>query len=400
MSRNLWLVLGTAVVYGLATGVYEFVLPLFLRAQGISLQNLGIIFALAGAAVVLVRIYMGGLSDHWGRKRLYGWALAVCGGAAAITPLLPAVLWQLVLKTVRETAALTRETIHPIVLYEERRDGFLNLIGKFRGFEFLFQAGGTLLAGAIIGGMAVTEAGYRTALYTAGVALVLVALWWAIGFREQTRPAGAPVMRLRDLFTLDLHPNLKMLLISGIVFTFGMQLSHSFYLPLFFTERFGATAGATPKAVALVMALHRVTIALPLLLVGELRLRNLRAWYVWGLIAEGITMGGSALIPTFWLSASVFLLHDFIGAGIWVPIQALLIQRYSRDATRGIEVGKVLAWSSIGSIIGPLAAGALAARSPIYPFFFSGLFMALAAIPLLPLNHHAPAPAAEPEPVA
>jgi len=387
MNRNLWLVLGTAVFFGLATGVYEYIFPLFLQARKVSFEQMGMIFAVSGTVMVLVRIYMGGLSDRFGRKPMFATALAVCGLAIAAPPLLPGLLLQLVTKIFREIAALTRETIFPIVLYEEQRGAFLNFIGKFRGVEFMVQAGGTLLAGLIIARLG-ASAGYPISLYLAGGGLVLVACWFAMLFKEHRSAPTQQAVSLRDLFNLDLHHNLKVILVAGIIFTFGVMLSHSFFLPLFFLKRFpGEVASHWNPAL---MSLHRVTIALPMLLVGNLRLKNLRAWYIWGFIIEGITMAACAVIPNYWASAGVFLLHDLIGAGIWSPIQATVIQRFSRDETRGIEVGKVLAWTSVGGIAGPLVAGFLANMSPVYPFLYSGLIMIAAVVPLFWLRLETP----------
>lgn len=394
MNANLWVVLGTALFCGLSTGIYELVLPLFLKGQGIRFDQMGLIFGLAGCMMVLARIYMGGLSDRWSRKHLYSLALGVCGITTGLSPTLSGWVAQIMLKMLRDTAALTRDTIFPIILYEEQRAAFLNFIGKFRGIEYLLQAGGTLLAGVIIAQMGDETAGFRVALYVGGGLLLAATLWWMLGFYEHRQPSSQRIMALRELFSFDLHPNLRLILISGALFSIGVQLSHSFYLPIFFNARFGIP-GAT---VAIILVIHRITIGLPMLIVGNLPIKNLRCWYVWGLIIEGITMAVCAVTPHFLASASIFLLHDLVGAGIWVPIQAMLIQRYSRDATRGIEVGKVLAWTSIGSIIGPLIAGKLAMYSPIYPFFASGLVMMLAAIPLFWLNL-AKAPTASGHPV-
>jgi MFS family permease len=77
------------------------------------------------------------------------------------------------------------------------------------------------------------------------------------------------------------------------------------------------------------------------------------------------------------------LSHDLIGAGIWSPIQATLIQRFSSDEKRGLDVGKVLAWGSIGAIFGPLIAGNLALISSKLPFFISGILIIIAVTPLL-----------------
>jgi len=388
MNRNLWLALWSAVLFGLATGIYEYVFPLFLKSRGLSYAAMGGIFAVAGAAMVLVRIYMGGLSDRWGRKHLFSWALAVCGLGTAAPPLLAGLPAQLAMKVARDIAALTRETLFPIVLYEEQRGAFLNFIGKFRGVEYLVQAGGTLLAGAIVARMG-AEAGYPFALYVAGGALTAAAIWWALRFVEQRRPPTQETITPRELFNFDLHHNLRMVLIAGVIFTFGAMLSHNFFLPIFFQARFGISDALNSQ----IMSLHRVTIALPMLLVGNLPIKNPRAWYCWGFIIEGATMATCAVMPQFWASAGIFLLHDLIGAGIWTPIQAMIIQQYSRDDRRGIEVGKVLAWTSTGVIAGPLAAGfllnlgerysSLTEISLTFPFFFSGLFMIVAVIPLL-----------------
>lgn len=398
MNANLRLVLGIALLFGISTGAYEFALPLLLDKQGISYSKMGLIFALAGVGMVLARVYMGGLADRCGRKGLYGWAIGVCGLAVILTPMSVVLVWQILLKTLRETAALTRETLHPIILYEESNAGFLNRISKFRGVELLFQAGGTMLVIVIISHMGGGVQAFQTALYVSGSFLVLGALLWAWRFRERFRPTAQRIVTLREMLNFDLHPNLRIILVSCIIFNFGLMISHSFYMNLFFRDRFGIDDSWAGGA----MVLHRLTLALPLLIVGNLRLKNLRAWYIFGLLVQGIITGVSAILPTFFLSAGVFLLHDFIGAGIWSPIQATLIQRYSRDETRGLEVGKVLAWGSIGAILGPLVAGPLGDLNVVLPFIVSGIFMALAAIPIFWINHHAPAPMAArvAEPVA
>jgi MFS family permease len=403
MKPNLRLLLAVAVLFGISTGVYEYILPLYLDAQHISFQKIGVIFALAGLVMVIARIYMGGLADHWGRKPLYTWALILCGGATALTPfapsLLPALAWQTLLKTFRELGALTRETIYPVILYEEGATGFLNRISKFRGVEYLLQAGGTLLVGVAINVLGTGLGIYRLLFLIAGGSILISMMCWAAFFHEPARLKTQRIISLRELFSFDLHPNLRIMLVSGIIFTFGMQLSHSFFLQLFFVKTFPNAFPAVKDLLtwtSWILVLHRVTIALPLLIVGNLPLKNLRGWYIAGLIIEGVTLSASAVIPVFIWSAAIFLLHDLIGSGIWSPIQATLIQRYSRDETRGMEVGKVLAWSSLGAIFGPLVAGELAGISTKLPFFVSGVMMVLSAIPLLWLNTRAPRPARVP----
>lgn len=396
MTANLRTVLLTAVLFGLSTGAYEFGLPLLLKARHVDLTVMGLIFAAAALVMVAARIYLGGLADRWGRKRLYGLALGVCGAAMCATPAFPGLFLQGVLKTVRETAALTRETLHPIILYEAGREVFLDRIGKFRGIEYLLQAGGTFLAGglyAVLHARSMADSGiYALVVLLAGGLLLLASMVWIGGFRETHAPVAQKQASVRDLLSFDLHPNLLLIALSGIIFSFGLQLSHSFYMMLFFQDRYGAS----DNAASVIMVIHRFTLALPLLVVGQLRLKNLRGWYAGGLALQGVVLATSALMPTLLLSAAIWLLHDFIGAGIWLPIQSTLIQRYSREATRGLEVGKVLAWAGLGSIFGPLAAGPLAKIHPSLPFFLSGVLVFISAIPLLWLKLTAPVEAREP----
>lgn len=389
---NLRTVLIVTLLYGIVTGIYELALPLLLKSWGIRLVDIGIIFALSGLAMVLARIYLGGLADRWGRKLVYGWALALCGITTCCAPLSPLLLWQVALKGLRDLTALTRETLHPVILYEAGREVFLERIGRFRGIEYLFQAGGTFLMGGVFALLTRTwmspATAYTTLLVGCGALLVLAGIIWAGGFHETLVESAPRRITLRELVSFDLHPNLLCIGLSGVLFAFGLQLSHSFYMALFFPLRFGATTAD----VALIMVIHRFTLALPLLVMSGLKLKNLKGWYIAGIVMQGIVLTLSAVLPWLWASAGVWLLHDLIGAGIWLPIQSTLIQQYSRDASRGLEVGKVLAWGGIGGALGPLAAGFLADAhflpalltpyAVILPFLASGLFVLLSAVPL------------------
>lgn len=380
MNRNVKTVLVVSMLFGAATGVYEFVLPYYLKEQGISFEDMGKIFAVAAAGTVLMRIVMGQMADLWGRKLIYGLSLGASAGAMWFTPSSITVFGQSVLKTVREAMFLTRETLHPVVLYEERRERFRDFMGKTRGMEFLFQGGGTLVAGALFLALG-TEGNLRLAAGTLAVAFVL---FWAI-FRERRDRSESIVRpgRLRDLFTLDIHRNLKVIMVSVFVFQFGMTTSHCFIMPLFFSEKFGVSE----YAVSWVMLLHRVTIALPLLAAGVLPIRNLKRVYIWTLALEGAILSASAVIPNFYWAAAVWLLHDLLGAGIWIPVQNLIIQDYTNPERRALEVGKLQAYGGIGAILGPWFAGYLSQNINVSaPFFASGAVLILAAVVLVALR--------------
>lgn len=396
MNRNIKTVLAVSVLFGASTGIYEFVLPYYLDECGLSFQSMARVFAIAAAGMLLVRVLMGRMADLWGRKPFYGLSLGGSALAMWLTPASATVLGQSILKTLREAMFLTRDTLHPVVLYEEHRGRFMDFIGKTRGFEFLFQAAGTLVSGVTFAGITIAGATVL-ALGTTGnlrLAAILLAvaffLFYAV-FRERPREQHeAPKPgRLRDLFSFDMHWNLKVILVSFLIFNIGFTTSHCFIMPLFFSKKFGVTE----YAVSWVMVLHRVTIALPLLLAGFFRIRRLKLAYIGALIIEGILQSASAFMPTFTGASAVWLLHDLVGAGIWIPVQNLIIQDYTRPDQRALQVGKMLAYGGIGTIIGPWLAGHLL-EAPYLPetmrisapFFMSGVLMIAAAVILFALR--------------
>ena len=54
MTRNVKTVLLVSVLFGASTGIYEFVLPYYLKERGISPQAMGWIFAVAAAVIGLL----------------------------------------------------------------------------------------------------------------------------------------------------------------------------------------------------------------------------------------------------------------------------------------------------------------------------------------------------------
>ena len=103
------------------------------------------------------------------------------------------------------------------------------------------------------------------------------------------------------------------------------------------------------------------------------------------IVADGITFDGNG--------------HKVIGSGsgsgvvvigqCGVRIQNLIIQEHTRPEQRALDMGKILAYGGIGTIIGPWLAGVLSEQVNISaPYFASGLLMVIAAAALTPLRLH------------
>jgi len=377
MSRNIRVVLFASILFGVAVGIYDFALPYYLQAQGISFAQMGYIFAASSVVMFVLRVYLGNLSDRLGRKIFYSVALAISAVANALTPITAKITPLIGLKSAREAALYTREVMHPILLYEEAPGRFLGFIGATRGMEFLFQGIGTIAAG-LLGAL-----GFRLVFGLSGALLAAAFFVFTLLYREASRSSPTTqAIRWRDLFSLDLPPNLKLIAISGFIFALGLSTSHSFIMPLFFSQKFGASK----PAVAVSLMVHRFSLAVPMVFAGLIPRHHFRSAYIWPLLVEGVAISLSALIPGLLPAALVWLLHDLIGASLWVPVQNTVIQEFARPGVRGSDVGKTLAIGAIGAIPGPFLAGYLAPLSISAPFFISGIIMLLAVIPIFKLR--------------
>jgi hypothetical protein len=152
---------------------------------------------------------------------------------------------------------------------------------------------------------------------------------------------------------------------------------------LFFYHKFSLS----PIVVAVIMAFHRLSLGLPMILTGKVVKWNLKWTAIISILIQGI-FTSIAIFPKYFLTAAIiWLLHDIIGASFWVPARSTLIQHYSRDKSRGIDVGIVLGWQALGWIFGPLIAGWSSKYSIDYPFLLSGIVAALAAVPMFWLDY-------------
>ena len=379
MSRNVKVLLLISVIFGLALGIYEFIFPLYLNDMHISFRNMGIIFSLSSIAMFFIRIHAGQLADVHGRKKFYSLALLGSGLASLFTPFTLRISLQTVLKSLREACAVVQESIHSVALYENVKSKFLDFIGKTVGAQWVFQGLGALVAGGML-----VFFGYRNIFFFAGL-LFSAFLIFTIFFSEKDFKKSDPsaAVPFRKLYALDFSRPMMIIMLSSFVFNIGMGSSHSFIMPLFFLDKFAISKGA----VSIVMAVHRLTLGLPMIFAGWFinEKMNLKRIYIWFIALEGIMMAASALIPNFFIATAVWLAHDYVGAAFWSPVSKTLIQRYSRQESRAYDVSKVAAFSTLGLIIGPLIAGWLAGISISAPFFAAGMIMIVSALMLVPL---------------
>jgi MFS family permease len=251
--------------------------------------------------------------------------------------------------------------------------------------------------GAMAAGLIITGLGYKWTFWISGALSFVACLATWRWFKEErpgiaaVKDAAAPgmVSNLREMFSLDLPPNLWVLTVSAFIFNIGLTSSHSFYLLLFFKDKFGFSV----TALGTIQMLHRFSLGIPMMLAGHLMdrplfARHYRTLYIASMTVQGLSLCASAVIPGAYLACGVFLLHDIAGATFWSPIHSSFMQRYARPAQRGRDVALASGIASLGAIFGPLLAGLLIDRLGWKdgPFFMSGVITILASLLILRLR--------------
>ncbi len=379
MTRNFSTLLTTSLFFGLAVGIYEFALPYFLDSKGIPIPRMGMLYAVAAVVIFFGRVYAGHLSDRFGRKSVYAAAVAVTGLVNLLTPAAVGLWLQTAFKSLFDSGAMVFDSMYQLCLHDEGRHGYLGRMGRTRGVQALAAAIGTLFAGLLIAKLL-----YVPTFWTASVACTCGLVVFLIGYRPRAAAIDAECCpgdrdRPRPGLSLRLSGPLAVLAVSSFIFTVGLSASHCFVMQLYWAERFDAS----PSTTGVILMLHRFTIALPLLLLTWGAQRWLRRVFVFFLTVEGLVLVASGFIPHFGIAAAVWLLHDLFGAGVWMPAQSGLIQRYSREGRRGTDMSTVFALGSLGWVGGPLIAGAVFDVWLGGPFIISGALMVVAAAVLL-----------------
>jgi MFS family permease len=377
VSRNYVALLAGSILFGLGIGTYEFTLPYYLDSVGISVPRMGLIYAIGAIGIYLLRMYAGNLSDRFGRKALYSFSLGLATVAAAVTPS-TVVLWlQTLFKSAYDAGAMIFDSMYQLCLHDDDRDKYIGRVGKIQGAQALAAALATVIAGVVVG-----KNLYSGAFYLASGAFLAAMLAFGARYRTGNQANNAQAAQssgLRSVLPIGLPRPLLVLALTGFIFTVGLSTSHCFVMQLFWERQFGASR----PEIGVILMLHRFTIAVPLLLLRWSARGRLREIFMAFLALEGVILIASGLISNFLIAAAVWLTHDLLGAGVWMPAQSALIQRYSREETRGRDVTQVFALSSLGWVFGPLIAGAVFEHWYGGPFVLSGVLMVVAACVLL-----------------
>jgi len=360
-------------LFGYASGAYEVLFPLYLDWIGISFSDMGILFGITAAVIMLFNVVIGSKSDVAGRKIFYAVGLALCGIVNFLVPFFRR-LWESVLLSIGHSGATSiRATVHNVLLFELTRKAFVSAYSRVNGTEYFAQALGLLGAGLIL-----ATTSFSSAFMLSSAILFAALLIFLFGFRERRTVVEAEG-RVRDP-NVYLPRELKIFAASGLVMAVGFGCSHGFMTPLFFVKKFGADK----ETVSLILTIHRLCYAVPLIFADKvlafLRRYSSKSIVIALMTYQGVSIAIAAFVPSLLPATVVFVTHDLLAAAFWSPAQSALILSHCREGRRGADSSKVGSISSIGGIAAPFMAGLLATLDISFPFLASGAITVLAAL--------------------
>ena len=190
------------------------------------------------------------------------------------------------------------------------------------------------------------------------MAVFQIAAFFAILFvyKEKSEARRKRSASFKDMYSLHLKRNMWALMFAMAFYTVGFSLSHGFVEPLFWEGKYGL-----PKPyIGLVIGLHRLSLALPLFVTGSLVERlNMKKAYIVSALMLALLITPMGFIDNVHLAVMIWLLHDFLGGSIQIPVSQMLTQLNARDENRGRDTNTMQLLSGLAGVVAPSLSGAL-----------------------------------------
>lgn len=354
-SRALVVVALTIFVDAFIYGIIVPVLPLYTKTLGLSSFQLGLIFAAYSAALLLLSVPFGVISDRFGRKNImiFGMAaLAVTTVAFALARTFPALL---LIRLLQGVSASVTWVVGPALLADlycpAERGGKMGLAMMGNNFGFLF--------GPVAGGFLYDWGGYQAPFAVSAFLTILVLAAVVFFIKEPARrQLSQQQISLKELLqNRILLVGCGMMLLASVGFGFIDPL-----LPGYFADKFAAS----PTTIGWLFSAISFTSLLAQPLFGRLSDRLGRV----PVIAVGI-LTTAVVLPLLTLAPSVkgsMLVMAMLGVTyglMMAPISPLLadaITQENNQTSFGAVFGLNNTAFSLGYTAGPLLGGAFVDR--------------------------------------
>lgn len=351
------------------------VLPLFLRREGASFTEIGLVAAAFWAAGLVVGYPIGRLSDRLGRKRLIVGTQVVYAVATAAFALTPSPLWFLILRAIQGAAAgaasvLAMAAVADVVAPERRGRAYGSLTGANMAGTIVGPLIGSTLFSISVG-LTFVASGSVALLVAAIVAATLPNKSLSAG-RSASMRLGAAVWRNRAVLGI-LVSSVALGLLIGMYDTVWSLLMHARH--------------ASNFEIGLSFTLFGLPFAVGSWPAGRLADRLDNRW----LIALSLVAGAGFAIAYPFVPSPEWLIGLGAFEGVFTvagaPARLAMLSRQVRPEVMGQVQGIYGSCQVGGAALAAAFAGALFGAGMPLPFVVTAAAMLLAALCLLPLWH-------------
>lgn len=372
-GRYFWFLMSNIAVTGLASTMLSPFLPVFLYRQlGISVGKISFLYFVSGLVGTITVVLVGWLIDRVGRRKVYVFgdsSSAIIPAALSITKTFNQALPVISLSGVMDAASRTSQTTIIADQVEEGKRTTAYGISRI-------VANCSWIVAPILGGAILATRNNFQGLFLISTLLGIAGLALFVGLVPESRKIGLEKPKLPKLGVL----RDRELLVLCVASLFAMLFYTQFYslLPIFAVQ----VKGLNSLEVGALFSISGVTVVLFQFPTSRwLERVPDQTGYILGVVVMAAGITSLALAPTFyWLLLAVVIMT--LGENMFFPIASTMVTEISPESERGMYVGILNLFLSMGANISPLLGGTIwqLTGNANLPWLLSPLYAAVSIV--------------------
>ncbi len=372
-GRYFWFLMSNIAVTGLASTMLSPFLPVFLYRQlGISVGKVSFLYFVSGLVGTITVVLVGWLIDRVGRRKVYVFgdsSSAIIPAALSLTKTFNQALPVISLSGVMDAASRTSQTTIIADQVEEGKRTTAYGISRI-------VANCSWIVAPILGGAILATRNNFQGLFLISSLLGIAGLALFVGLVPESRKIGLEKPKLPKLGVL----RDRELLVLCVASLFAMLFYTQFYslLPIFAVQ----VKGLNSLEVGALFSISGVTVVLFQFPTSRwLERVPDQTGYILGVVVMAVGITSLALAPTFyWLLLAVVIMT--LGENMFFPIASTMVTEISPESERGMYVGVLNLFLSMGANISPLLGGTIwqLTGNANLPWLLSPLYAAVSIV--------------------